>query len=254
VKNGTKNQKSLLDEFTTIELAEIAAGYDIREKTRKRLIESLDEVMSDSEIRERLQVQDERDRSILLIEGISKAESYNETAIIAELAKMADFKAKRKQPNRKDEAIDLIRSQKYGLIHISSHGTKDSLQMGRATIRPVDLDPVDRIYSQILTISACEVGNKEFIRDIAYLLGIPIIIAPSRTIEFLDSAVFFVVFYYLFFDSIIKKRGDVYIYNSDILKRAESAFKKAKETIGKSIRGGIKFFDFTKELLNVFVY
>ncbi len=251
---GRRTKKSLLYEFTTIELAEIAAGHDIREKTRKRLIESLDEIMPDFEIRERLQVQEERDRSILLIEGISQKEGYNETGILAELSKMGGFIVDRKQPMRKGEAIDLIRSQKYGLIHISSHGTKDSLQMGRAIIRPVDLDPVDKIYSQILTISACEVGNKEFIREIAYLLGIPIIIAPSRAIEFLDSAVFFVVYYYFFFDSIIKKRGDVYIYNSDILKRAKSAFKKAKETIGKSIRGGIKFFDFTKELSNVFVY
>ncbi|MCD5383925.1 hypothetical protein LR066_04110, partial [candidate division WOR-3 bacterium] len=75
----------------------------------------------------------------------------------------------------------------------------------------------------------------------------------SRTIKFIDSAVFFVVFYYFFFDSIIKKRGDVYIYNSDILERAKSAFKNAKKTIGKSIRGGIKFFDFKEEMLKAFV-
>lgn len=250
---GRRTKKSLLDELTSIELAEIAAGYDIREKRRKRFIERLAEIMPDSEIRERLQVQNERDTSLLLIEGISKTEGYNETAIIAELAKMAYFKVKREQPNCRDEAIDLIRSQKYGLIHISSHGTKDSLRMGRAIIRTEDLEPVDRIYSQILTISACKVGNKEFIEEIAYLLGIPRIIAPSRTITFIDSAVFFVVFYYFFFDSIIKKRGDVYIYNSDILERAKSAFKNAKKTIGKSIRGGIKFFDFKEEMLKAFV-
>jgi len=252
---GRKSKEQLLDEFTTIELLEIAAEYDITYKRRKKLIESLSKEMKAREIHQRLDLHYKRDKKILLIEGIPEKKGYDETGIIEKLAEMAKFEAEREQPKRKDEAIDLIRSQNYGLIHISSHGAKDTLTIGRAKIWSDDLKDVDRPYSQILTISACEVGNKDFMRKVAFALGIPIIIAPSKRIEFLDAAVFFVIFYYFFFKSLVRKKGDEYIYNSDILKRAHSAFKKAKKAIsGFGLTGRIKFFNFTEELSNAFKY
>ncbi|OYD17176.1 hypothetical protein CH333_01765 [candidate division WOR-3 bacterium JGI_Cruoil_03_44_89] len=252
---GPKTKKQLLDEFTPIELSEIAAEYDIAYKRRKKIIESLSKEMKAQEIRQRLDFHYKRDKKILLIEGIPKKEGYDETGMIEKLAKMANFEAKRYQPSRKAEAIDLIRSLDYGLIHISSHGTKGALNFGRIKIMPGDLSTVDRIYSQILTIGACEVGDKEFMRKIAFSTGIPIIIAPSKLIYFLDSAVFFVIFYHFFFKGLIKKKKDAYIYGSDIHRRAHSSFEKAKKAIrGFGLTGKIKLFDFTMELSNAFKY
>jgi len=88
--------------------------------------------------------------------------------------------------------------QKFDFVHISAHGGDDSesINLPQGSIRPEELPEVC-FSRQTVTLSACGMSRTNFVSEFMETTGASQVIAPVHDVEFIDSAVWFINFYYL---------------------------------------------------------
>lgn len=150
---------------------------------------------------------------ILLIETITESEGMEEINSLQNILKMAKFPSKKKritEGNDVDEFIKLfsLEDSKKRYIHISSHGGKNGFSIQgskRTSVTINDFENYNKKYDGVLmksmegrflTISACGSISDEFLKNLHKLLQFEAVISPMNEVNFDESAIFFINFYF----------------------------------------------------------
>ena len=139
---------------------------------------------------------------LLIIECISKAERLNESVILYEFLKMSVPKSIHSvRMSSKDEVLRYLRMKvnlnEYQYIHLSGHGDakKCMFETARGDIAPGEFSR-NCFIGKTVTLSACDLGKKEFINPFLVTTGARFAMAPQREVLFIDAALWYTIFYY----------------------------------------------------------
>jgi hypothetical protein len=149
------------------------------------------------------------EKGVLLIETITKIEELEEIESLFHVLKMTDFPPEKVQITGKESKEKFIlqftkKNPKKGYIHISSHGDKDGFYIhgNRETTVTINdfLEYEDELEGamkgRFLTISACGSLSNEFFNKLHKLLQFEAVISPANEVNFDESAIFFINFYF----------------------------------------------------------
>jgi len=109
-----------------------------------------------------------------------------------------------------EEVIGIFRVSQYRYLHLSCHGSSQSMATTLDTISFEQLGQIlkPHLHNKRLFISACEMVNKELAKAIIPDSGCYSIIGPSEPVAFSDAAILWASFYHLIFN-----------YDSEAIKR-----------------------------------
>lgn len=143
-----------------------------------------------------------RKPKLLIIECISREERLNESIILYEFLKMSAPKRIRCiRCSSKDEVLKYLESKenltRYQYVHLSGHGDAQNcaFKTPRGDIWPQEF-PRGCFNGKTVTLSACDLGKKEFIEPFLDATAARFAIAPQREVLFIDAALWYTIFYY----------------------------------------------------------
>jgi hypothetical protein len=172
-------------------------------------------------------------KRMIFFEGIPQNEGRNEGAVLFEFLTMSDPGQVEGEDitNKKDliaALSDAKRLKAFSFVHISAHGDEDGvgLILPRGVLRPDDV-PQGCLRGKCLTLSACQTGKAEFVKQFVERTEADIAIGPSRDVAHAEAAMFFAYFYFLVLHSGMKPYG---------------AFNKARDDLGRRVRGGFSYW------------
>lgn len=146
---------------------------------------------------------------VFILESLSLEDEENERfegRILRDILKLSGKKPKYYYFRTEKELVELaklFRKSGYRFLHISSHGSHDSLG---TTLEAISYNRFGEIFDGLLRnrrlfLSACEMGNELFSTIVAGRnRGMYSIIAPTQRIRFDRAAAIWAAFYVLMFD------------------------------------------------------
>ncbi len=155
---------------------------------------------------------------VYILECIPKKEEMKEGLILFEFLKMEiPEKVELKFIMSKDHFFDELNKNNFKMVHISCHGKYEDgnfcLQMPKGRIYPDQFCENDHLKGRDVIISGCSIGRKGFAEEFLERTGAESLVAPMNNIEFLDSAMWCVNFYY-----ILLKKGYTFCKAFDYMK------------------------------------
>lgn len=146
---------------------------------------------------------------VLLIEAIPRSEGLKEIESLFHILKMTNFPPRSKEiteKNSKEEFIKLVATSKRRYVHISSHGDESGFYInGNIPVTIDDFKDYNKenenvlegaMEGRFLTISACGTISDEFLKNLHELLKFEAVISPMNVVNFDESAIFFINFYF----------------------------------------------------------
>lgn len=118
-----------------------------------------------------------------------------------------------------EEVLDFFEDSRYRYLHLSCHGSKNSMETTLDSITFTELEEILKpcLSYRRLFLSACSMVNKSLAKSILADSKCHSIIGPYAPVRFSDSAIFWASFYHLMF-----AEND----NSMVLKDIRSSIKK----------------------------
>lgn len=138
---------------------------------------------------------------VLLIDANPARERKNEGELIREFLNIIEAKSDYKRVKSKSELLRLLECSKHGIIHISAHGEKDGICVGRGKVTVDDVLNVGKKRKakalqkvRLVICSACY-GGSEAIAN-AFLKAIcKLYLGPKRETYWIDTAFLSIHFY-----------------------------------------------------------
>jgi hypothetical protein len=141
-------------------------------------------------------------KQVLIIESIPQGENPIEGKMIASLLDFALHGTYEMQiVANKSDLLDILDDRKYlrrfGYVHLSGHGEDDppAFVLPRGSVTPQEF-PEGCFRTRTVLLSACTLGKADFIEPFMHRTDPKAVIGPRREVPFIDSAVFFINFYY----------------------------------------------------------
>ncbi|MCX7954578.1 MAG: hypothetical protein N3A01_05240 [Bacteroidales bacterium] len=106
-----------------------------------------------------------------------------------------------KNVKREKQFKKWLKYYNFKYVHISAHGEYSSqldrycIRLPKGSIFAEDFEN-NTFRNRIYFISACELGKKKFIEELFKCADPKIVISPQREINFIDSAMFWILLYY----------------------------------------------------------
>ena len=155
---------------------------------------------------------------VYILECIPKKEGMREGIILFEFLKMEiQEKVELKFIEGKNNFFDELNKNNFKIVHISCHGKYNNenfcLQMPKGHIYPDQFYENDHLKGRDVVITGCSIGRKDFAEAFLERTEAESLIAPMNDIEFLDSAMWCINFYY-----IILKKGYAFANAFDYMK------------------------------------
>jgi hypothetical protein len=132
----------------------------------------------------------------------------------------------------KTQLLNILEDDKFlkafGCIHLSGHGDSESctFELAKGSVCP-DEFPEGCFEGKTITFSACSLGRKDFMDQFLEQTGATAAIAPVNEVEFVESAMFYVLFYYLVLH---------------LEKSPGGSFDSAREMLDGKVKGGFKYW------------
>jgi hypothetical protein len=139
---------------------------------------------------------------VYILECIPKKEGMKEGIMLFEFLKMEiPEKVELKFIKSKNHFFDELNKNNFGTVHISCHGKyydeNFCLQTSNGYIYPEEFCGDDHLKGRNVVITGCSLGRKSFAGEFLERTGAESLIAPMNDIDFLDSAMWCVNFYYI---------------------------------------------------------
>jgi hypothetical protein len=172
-----------------------------------------------------------RNKKLLIIECIPKAEKLNESLVLSNFLRMTEPDAI--QAHSIGSKFQIVRYLarkadllKFDFLHISAHGGADneSIDLPRGSLRP-DEFPAGCFSRQTVTLSACGMSRTGFVNEFMETTGASHVIAPLHDVDFIDAAVWFINFYYLVLHHKYTPEGAFERTNSVLRGKAKGGFQ-----------------------------
>lgn len=127
------------------------------------------------------------------------------------------------------DLLELNLHKKYPFIHLSGHGRARGVDepkfcQPRGFLRPMEF-PEDCFDNRLVTFSACEMGLKKFWEPFMIWTGAREVIAPRFSPKFVDSALWYINFYYLMLHKRIDAQTACKAVNKQLKKRVGGEFE-----------------------------
>lgn len=142
-----------------------------------------------------------RRSKVLLIDANPARERKNEGKLIREFLSIIEVKSNHEKIKSKEELLKLLERSRHGIIHISAHGEKDGICVGRGKVIADDILNVgDKRKAKglrkvrLVICSACHGGSE----DIASAFTKAICkqyLGPKRETYWIDTAFLSIYFY-----------------------------------------------------------
>lgn len=139
---------------------------------------------------------------VYILECIPKKEGMKEGIILFEFLRMEiPEKVDLKFIESKNHFFDELNKNNFRIVHISCHGKYNDrnfcLQMPKGQIYPEEFYENDHLKGRNVVITGCSLGRKNFAKAFLERTEAESLIAPMNNIEFLDSAMWAINFYYI---------------------------------------------------------
>ena len=139
---------------------------------------------------------------VYILECIPKKEGMKECIMLSEFLKMEiPGKVELKFIKSKKHFFETLNKNNSKIVHISCHGKYDDenlcLQMPKGYIYPEEFYEDDHLKGRDVVITGCSLGRKNFAGEFLERTGAESLIAPMNDIEFIDSAMWCINFYYI---------------------------------------------------------
>lgn len=162
-----------------------------------------------------------RRSKVLLIDANPISEHKNEGKLIREFLNIIEVKSDYKRVKSKRELLELLEKRKHGIIHISAHGEKDGICVGRGKVTANDiLDKGEQRKAnglrkvRLVICSACHGGCKDVANAFSKVIC-KLYLGPKRITYWIDTAFLSIYFYNYYYHK-----------NFTLEKAIESAFQK----------------------------
>ena len=121
--------------------------------------------------------------------------------------------------NEFDHILDIFENSKYRYLHLSCHGSENSMQ---TTLDSIGFDELEAMLAPCLDyrrlfLSACSMVNESLATKLMANTKCHSVIGPGDKVAFTDSAIFWASFYHLMF---------VENFESMVMKDIQSSLKK----------------------------
>ena len=164
-----------------------------------------------------------RRSKVLLIDANPNYERKNEGKLIHEFLNIIDVKSDYEKVKSKRDLLKLLERSKHGIIHISAHGEKDGICVGKGKITADDILNVGKKRKarrlgkvRLIICSACY-GDSEDVAN-AFLKAIcKLYLGPKRETYWIDTAFLSIHFYDAYYRRGLTLEGSI-----------NSAFRKGK--------------------------
>jgi hypothetical protein len=139
---------------------------------------------------------------VYILECIPKKEFMKEGLILFEFLKMEiPERVELRFIKGKNHFFDELNKNNFKIVHISCHGKYDDknfcLQMPKGYICPDQFYQNDHLKGRDVVITGCSIGRKDFAEEFLERTEARSLIAPMNDIEFIDSAMWCINFYYV---------------------------------------------------------
>ncbi len=139
---------------------------------------------------------------VYILECIPKKEMMKEGLILFEFLKMEiPKKVELKFIKGKNHFFDELNKNNFKIVHISCHGKYDDgnfcLQLPNGYIYPDQFYDNDHLKGRDVVITGCSLGRKDFAKEFLEKTEANSLVSPMNDIEFLDSAMWCINFYYV---------------------------------------------------------
>lgn len=139
---------------------------------------------------------------VYVLECVPKKEGMKEGIMLFEFLKMEiPEKVELKFVKGKNHFFDTLNKNNFKIVHISCHGKYHNgsfcMQMPKGYIHTDEFYENDRLNGRNVVITGCSLGKKDFAEEFLKRTGAESLIAPMDDIEFLDSAIWCLNFYYI---------------------------------------------------------
>ena len=140
---------------------------------------------------------------VYIIECVPKKDEIKEGAMLFEFLRMAiPDRVELKHIKGKNDFFNELNANNSKIIHISCHGNIDDegnfcMVMPKGNIFPNEFYESDHLKGRNVVITGCFLGRKDFADEFLERTHAESLIAPMKELDFLDSAMWCVNFYYL---------------------------------------------------------
>lgn len=139
---------------------------------------------------------------IYIIECISKGENLREGVLLYEFLNMIiPEKIELHQVKGKSDFFNILKNNNSKVVHISCHGDEDDngnfcMLMPKGKIYPEEFYNDDGLRNRNVLLTGCLLGRADFTKEFLDKTQAESIISPLKKIEFSDSAMWCLNFYY----------------------------------------------------------
>lgn len=138
---------------------------------------------------------------VLIIECVPRVDRADEMMVLQKFLQMTvPIKVHQIRRSSKEELVKYLANKRdlsdFQFVHLSGHGDgKFAFRTPKGSLYPEEF-PKDCFLKKTVTISACALGNKDFITRFMSQTSAKRAIAPLKDVDFIDAALWFVCFYY----------------------------------------------------------
>ena len=172
-----------------------------------------------------------RNKRLLIIECIPRSEKFNESLVLSSFLRMTEPEAIHAHVIRsKTQLSNYLGSKRISRSSISCTFRSmegmitKSINLPQGSIRPEEL-PEGCFSRQTVTLSACGMSRTNFVSEFMETTGASQVIAPVHDVEFIDSAVWFINFYYLVLHKDYTPKGAFDRTNTILKGKAKGGFQ-----------------------------
>ena len=144
-------------------------------------------------------------RGVTIVEGLPRTQGQ-EIRMLEDLLVMADFQCEPKRCYTRSLFLRTLFETKHRFLHISAHGDGEELEIGGKRTQIVTCEHMQAylkcnglrkpLRSHLVTLSSCADISNVFVGDFHKVTGVTAVLSPMSTIDFADSAMFSMLFYY----------------------------------------------------------
>lgn len=184
-------------------------------------------------------------RSLILIEGITKEDEGQELPILREFFRMLKWRCEpvkaygfSSAEENKTAFLEALLLTKSRFVHVSSHGSDGDLTLDGNSANEVDISPqhikqycrTEEVQSPLkgrfVTISACGDIAPSFSLGLHKYANVAAVITPLASVRFSESVLFSMMFYFTLFTPTQTEKKK--IYSSERLARYIDSFNRTK--------------------------
>lgn len=141
-------------------------------------------------------------KGVYILECVPQKDDLREGVLLYEFLNMViPNKIKIHQVKSKNDFIDILHLNNSKIVHISCHGNIDKegnfyMMMPKGNFFPEELFEDDGLKGRNVVLTGCSLGRAGFAKQFLEETQAESLIAPMNDIEFADSAMWCVNFYY----------------------------------------------------------